>query len=68
MPQIIQTNPKVLGGLPVIRGTRVPIARILALLGMNYTLKDIKKEYPQLTKLTKKQLEEILSYFKNKIN
>lgn len=68
MPKIIQTNKNVLGGMPVIRGTRIPIARVLALVGMNYTLKDIQYEYPKLLKLTKKQLEEILTYYKNNLN
>ncbi|MBI2028904.1 DUF433 domain-containing protein [Candidatus Gottesmanbacteria bacterium] len=68
MPDIIQTNPNVLGGMPVIKGTRIPIARIMALIGMNYTLKKIKYEYPKLSKLTKKQLAEILTYYKNNLN
>ncbi|MBI2051217.1 DUF433 domain-containing protein [Candidatus Roizmanbacteria bacterium] len=67
MPNIIQKNPKVLGGMPVIKGTRIPIARILALFGMNYTLHDIKKEFPQLSKYTKKDLEEIVNYAKRQL-
>lgn len=43
MPEIIQTNPKILGGKPVIKGTRIPVARVLALIGMGYTLIDLKK-------------------------
>jgi len=56
MPEIIQTNPKILGGQPVIKGTRVPVARVMALIAMNYTLKDLKKEIPHLDRLTKKIL------------
>lgn len=67
MPEIIQTNPKVLGGQPVIKGTRIPIARVMALIGMNYTLKDLKKEMPHLDKLTKKDIETILEYYKHQI-
>jgi len=54
MPDIIQSNPKVQGGQPVIRDTRITIARVLALIGMDYKLKDIKAELPQLKALNKK--------------
>lgn len=67
MPQIIQTNPEVLGGQPVIKGTRIPVARIMALVGMNYKLSDLKKEFPQLTKLTKKDLLDIFSYYQKRL-
>ncbi|MBU3978103.1 DUF433 domain-containing protein [Patescibacteria group bacterium] len=62
MTDIIEKNPKILGGQPVIKGTRISVARILALIGMGYSLKDIKKELPDLSKLTKKDIAEILSY------
>ena len=68
MPDIIQTNPKILGGQPVIRGTRIPVSRVLALIGMNYTLKDLKKEIPHLDRLTKKNIGDILDYYKHQIN
>lgn len=63
MPDIIQTNPKILGGQPVIRGTRIPVARVMALIGMGYTLYKIKKELPDLKKLTKKDIATLLSYY-----
>lgn len=68
MPDIIQTNPKIMGGQPVIKGTRVPVARVLALIGMNYSLKDLKKEIPHLEHLTKKNIADLLDYYKHKIN
>lgn len=67
MPDIIQENPKILGGQPVIKGTRIPVARVMALIAMNYTLKDLKKEIPHLDKITKKDIGIILDYYKNKI-
>ena len=66
MPKIIETNPNVLGGNPVIKGTRIPVARILALLGMDYSLTDIRREFPQLSLLTKQDLSDILSYYQSK--
>ena len=55
MPDIIQINPKILGGQPVIKGTRIPVARVAALFIQGYKIKDFKKDYPYL-KLTKKDL------------
>ncbi len=62
MPDIIQTNPKILGGQPVIKGTRIPIARIVALFVQGYTVKEFKRDYPYL-KLTKKDIADIFSYY-----
>jgi uncharacterized protein (DUF433 family) len=62
MPEIIQTNPKVLGGAPVIKGTRIPVARIVALHIQGYKIKDFKKDYPYLN-LSKKDLVDIYSYY-----
>lgn len=67
MPHIIQTNPKIQGGQPVIKDTRITVARVLALIGMNYKLKDIKEELPELKNLTNKDLAQILEYFKTQI-
>ena len=44
----IETNPKVLAGKPVIRGTRVPVYLILELLAAGNSRQEILKEYPQL--------------------
>ena len=68
MPDIIETNPKVLGGQPVIRGTRVPVSRIMALIALNYSLKDLKHEIPHLDKLTKKDVVSILDFYKHQIS
>ena len=67
MPDIIQTNPKILGGAPVIKGTRIPIARVVALHIQGYKLKDLKNEYPYL-KLTRKDLQEIYNYYSTKVD
>lgn len=68
MPEIIQKNPKIMGGQPVIKGTRIPVARVLSLFIQGYNLSKIKKELPDLESLTKKDLTEIFSYYKSKIN
>jgi uncharacterized protein (DUF433 family) len=44
----IDVGPKVLGGKPVIRGTRIPVHLILDLLAAGNSQEAILKEYPQL--------------------
>lgn len=64
MPKIIEKNPKILGGEPVIRGTRIPVSRIMALIGMEYKLSRLKKEYPGLKNFTKDDFDEMLNYYR----
>lgn len=66
MPRIIETNPKILGGQPVIKGTRIPVARVVALYIQGYKLKDFKKDYPYLD-LTKKDLLNIFTYYQTRL-
>lgn len=66
MPDIIETKPNVLGGMPVIKGTRIPIARVVALHIQGYKIKDLIREYPYL-KLTKKDLQEIYKYYSSQV-
>lgn len=44
----ITTDPKVLAGKPLVRGTRIPVYLILELLAAGNTREDILREYPQL--------------------
>ena len=39
---------KILGGKPVIRGTRIPVYLIVELVANGLSIKDILKEYPEL--------------------
>jgi uncharacterized protein (DUF433 family) len=47
--QYILRDPKICGGDPVIRGTRVPIRTILASLAEGATIEQILKDFPTLT-------------------
>ena len=48
MSDIIECNPEILGGKPIIKGTRIPVALVYELFGLNYSIADIVKEYPHL--------------------
>lgn len=46
----IVVDPAILAGKPVIRGTRVPVHVIVALLGSGEGVEGILAEYPHLTR------------------
>jgi uncharacterized protein (DUF433 family) len=45
----IEINPDIMGGKPVIRGTRVPVELILRKLGAGMAPKAILADHPRLT-------------------
>lgn len=45
MKKYIVSDPHILGGTPVIAGTRIPVERVLFLLKEGYTIEDIQQEY-----------------------
>lgn len=45
----IVSDPAVMHGAPVIKGTRVPVAAVLGYLGAGETFDDILKHHPHLT-------------------
>ena len=47
---LIEINPKIMMGKPVIRGTRIPVYVVLNLLAEGHDVKKIIKEYPDLTR------------------
>ena len=48
MTKYITSNPQIMGGAPVITGTRVPIEVILHLLKQGYPLEVIQEDYPHI--------------------
>ncbi|MFX1575483.1 MAG: DUF433 domain-containing protein [Promethearchaeota archaeon] len=50
MTVIIESNSEILGGKPVIKGTRIPVALIYELIGLKYSITEILKEYPHLNR------------------
>ena len=46
----IVVNPKIMGGKPIVLGTRITVEQVLKLLAQGLSVKDILKDYPHLTK------------------
>lgn len=45
----VVVDPGILGGIPVIKGTRIPASLVFELLKRGYSIDLVKKEYPSLT-------------------
>ena len=50
LDNLIESNPDVMDGLPVIRGTRIPVYLILEMLESDLSIDQILVEYPHLTR------------------
>ncbi len=48
--EYIDSNPKILYGKPVIKGTRIPVDLILEKLSFGESFDEILQSYPDLTK------------------
>jgi len=46
----ITTNPEILGGKPIIKGTRISVEFLLELLASHVTENEILLDYPHFTK------------------
>ncbi|MBU7024245.1 MAG: DUF433 domain-containing protein [Theionarchaea archaeon] len=55
----IEINPRILGGKPVIKGTRIPIYLILELLQADYDFQKILDAYPFLKR---EDIKAVLEY------
>lgn len=45
----VEMNPEIMGGKPVIRGTRIPVELILRKLGAGMSAEAILADHPRLT-------------------
>lgn len=45
----IEINPAIMGGKPVIRGTRIPVETVLRKLGAGMMIEAILADHPRLT-------------------
>lgn len=48
--ELIQSDPSIMMGKPVIRGTRITVELILEKLAVGETIEQILEEHPQLTR------------------
>jgi uncharacterized protein (DUF433 family) len=56
---LIDRNKKILGGKPIIKGTRISVDLITSYLVNGYDIQDIKRDYPFLTN---EQIQEAIEY------
>jgi uncharacterized protein (DUF433 family) len=45
----IAVDHRIMGGAPCVRGTRIPVTTIVALLGEGLSVAEVLADYPQLT-------------------
>lgn len=57
-------NKKIQGGVPVFKGTRIPVAQVFSLLSRGMAPKEIVDSYP----ITKNQIKIALEYASNQFN
>lgn len=63
-PSIIHSDPDILGGVPVFRGTRVPIEILFDYLQED-TVADFLRGYPHITR---EMVNEVLALASNQLN
>lgn len=63
--KFITMNPKILGGKPIIKGTRISVELILELIRSGMSFDEILKEYPHLKKA---QIEATLVFAKHAVS
>lgn len=60
--ELIETNPQIMLGKPVIKGTRITVEHIISLLSQDISINEILEEYKGLEK---KQILACLQYAEN---
>jgi uncharacterized protein (DUF433 family) len=45
----ITVDHRIMGGVPCVAGTRIPVATVMGLVANGLTIEEIVAEYPQLT-------------------
>lgn len=64
MKRLITQTPKILGGKPIIAGTRMSVEVILEFLAGGMEIKEMLKEYPYLTR---EQIQAAIQYAADKV-
>ncbi len=58
---LISSSPDTLGGLPVFKGTRVPVASLFSHLEQGYSVDGFVEEFPSVSKRQALQLLELVN-------
>jgi len=61
IPDLIISNPEILGGQPVFKGTRVPVSNLIEYLESGFTVNDFLEGFPTVKKSQAKQVLNLLS-------
>jgi uncharacterized protein (DUF433 family) len=71
---MIESNPEILGGKPVVKGTRIAVELILEMVQSGYSMDEIVSEYPHLKRddlielvRLAKRVHEIVTYDRIKV-
>lgn len=59
--KLIISNPEILGGTPVFKGTRVPVSNLIEYIESGYTVNDFLEGFPTVKRVQVKQVLNILS-------
>jgi len=46
----ISIDHRIMGGVPCIAGTRIPVATVIGLLGQGYSIDEVLADYPTLSR------------------
>ena len=65
MKDPVSVDSRILGGTPVVKGTRIPVSLVLDLLEKGYSFDLITKEYPSLSE---SKLSKLLRLFSKSFN
>ncbi|TAJ94827.1 DUF433 domain-containing protein [bacterium] len=69
-PSVISSSPKVMGGTPVFRGTRVPVQTLMDYLEAGQSISDFLEGFPTVSKeqavaFLEEAKEKVLAEFQN---
>jgi uncharacterized protein (DUF433 family) len=68
MSGIIDSNPEIFGGKPIVKGTRIPVELVFELFALEMSFDEIIEDYPSLTEEILKKMLEIAKISKKSLN
>jgi uncharacterized protein (DUF433 family) len=68
MENLISSDPEILGGKPVIRGTRISVEFLLKLIKAQIPFDEILDDYPSLSKDSLEKFMRLASLFQKELN